>query len=33
LPDSTPDMVTATGALLLMAEPFPSWPLLLLPQQ
>jgi hypothetical protein len=33
LPERTPDVVTATGALLLIVEPFPSWPLLLLPQQ
>jgi hypothetical protein len=32
-PASTPAVETGTGSLLLMVEPFPSWPLLLLPQQ
>ena len=32
-PASTPPVYTGTGEVLLMVEPSPSWPLLLLPQQ
>jgi hypothetical protein len=33
LPDSTPDVVTATGTRLCVTLLFPSWPLLFNPQQ
>ena len=33
LPDSTPDVVTATGTRLCVVLLFPSWPLPLAPQQ
>jgi hypothetical protein len=32
-PASTPPVYTGTGEVVLMVEPSPSWPLLLLPQQ
>jgi hypothetical protein len=33
LPDSAPEVVTATGTLLWLVELLPSWPVALLPQQ